>query len=59
MTCLHDPSVMELDFSEFPIMNINLSGEYSLDNLKTYADKMADRIEEVPEITRVDIVGRT
>ena len=52
-----DPSVMELDFSEFPIMNINLSGEYSLDNLKTYADKMADRIEEVPEITRVDILG--
>ena len=30
---------------------------YSLDNLKTYADKMADRIEEVPEITRVDILG--
>jgi multidrug efflux pump len=52
-----DPSVMELDFSEFPIMNINLSGEYSLDNLKTIADKMADRIEEVPEITRVDILG--
>jgi multidrug efflux pump len=52
-----DPSVMELDFSEFPIMNINLSGEYSLDNLKTFADKMADRIEEVPEITRVDILG--
>jgi len=52
-----DPTVMELDFSEFPIMNINLSGEYSLDNLKTYADKMADRIEEVPEITRVDVVG--
>ena len=52
-----DPTVMELDFSEFPIMNINLSGEYSLENLKTYADKMADRIEQVPEITRVDIVG--
>jgi multidrug efflux pump len=52
-----DPTVMELDFSEFPIMNINLSGDYSLENLKTYADKMADRIEEIPEITRVDIVG--
>lgn len=52
-----DPSVMELDFSEFPIMNINISGEYSLDNLKVFADNMADRIEEVPEITRVDILG--
>jgi|WetSurSiteA1Bulk_404760.scaffolds.fasta_scaffold00240_10 multidrug efflux pump len=52
-----DPSVMELDFSEIPIMNINLSGDYSLDNLKFYADKMAERIEEVPEITRVELVG--
>lgn len=52
-----DPSVQELDFSEYPIMNINLSGDYSLENLKVFADKMADRIEEVPEITRVDVVG--
>ena len=52
-----DPSVAELDFSEYPIMNINLSGDYSLENLKIFADEMADRIEEVPEITRVDVVG--
>ena len=53
----NEPTVAELDFSEFPIMNINLSGDYSLETLKVYADEMADRIEEVPEITRVDIVG--
>jgi multidrug efflux pump subunit AcrB len=52
-----DPVVEEFDFSDIPIMNINLSGNYSLDNLKEYAEEMADRIEEVPEITRVDIVG--
>jgi multidrug efflux pump subunit AcrB len=52
-----DPSVLEIDFSEIPIMYINLSGDYSLDNLKTFADEMVDRIETVPEITRVDIVG--
>ena len=52
-----DPTVQELDFSEYPIMNINLSGDYSLENLKVFADKMADRIEEIPEITRVDVVG--
>jgi multidrug efflux pump subunit AcrB len=52
-----DPTVAELDFSEYPIMNINLSGDYSLENLKEFGDDMADRIEEVPEITRVDIVG--
>jgi multidrug efflux pump subunit AcrB len=52
-----DPVVQELDFSEFPIMNINLSGDFSLNQLKEFADDMADKIEEVPEITRVDIVG--
>jgi multidrug efflux pump len=51
------PSVMEIDLSQIPILYINLSGDYSLDNLKIYADKMADRIETVPEITRVDVVG--
>lgn len=53
----NDPEVTELDFSEYPIMNINLVGDYSLPQLKEYADDMADEIEQVPEITRVDIVG--
>lgn len=52
-----EPSVMDIDFSQIPILYINLSGDYSLENLKTYADRMADRIETVPEITRVDVVG--
>lgn len=52
-----DPMVEELDFAEFPIMNINLSGDYSLQQLKLFADEMADRIEEVNEISRVDVVG--
>jgi multidrug efflux pump subunit AcrB len=54
---IDEPQVTELDFSEYPIMNINLSGDYSLETLKVYADDMVDRIEQVPEITRVDIVG--
>jgi multidrug efflux pump len=54
---LSQPSVGEIDFSQIPIMYINVSGDYSLDNLKQYADKMQDRIETVPEVTRVDVVG--
>ncbi len=54
---LNQPDVQEIDFSQIPIMYINVSGDYSLENLKQYADKMQDRIETVPEITRVDIVG--
>lgn len=52
-----DPEVMEIDLSEIPIMYLNVSGNYPLDHLKTYADELQDRIEELPEITRVDIVG--
>ena len=53
-----DPSVTEMNFSEMvPIMNINLSGEFSMDQLKEYAEYLEDEIEELPEITSVDIRG--
>lgn len=51
------PSVAEVNFSEFPIMNINIAGDYPLDKLKKYAEDLQDEIEGLPEITRVDIVG--
>ena len=53
-----DPSVSEMNFSEMmPIMNINLSGEFSMDQLKEYAEYLEDEIEELPEISGVDIRG--
>ena len=54
---LEDPTVSEFDISEIPIMNVNIAGDFSLDKLKDYADKLKDRIEELREITRVDLVG--
>ncbi|TSA49250.1 MAG: efflux RND transporter permease subunit [Sphingobacteriales bacterium] len=51
------PTVQEIDFSEMPIMFINLSGNYDLNKLKKYADMLKDRVEGMKEITRVDIVG--
>jgi multidrug efflux pump len=52
-----EPFVKEIDFSEFPIMTINISGDYSLDQLKKYAEVSQEKIEALKEITRVDIVG--
>lgn len=54
---LTDPSIMDIDFSEIPIMYIQISGDYELDQLKKYAEVAQDRIESLSEITRVDIVG--
>ncbi|HEY4652764.1 MAG TPA: efflux RND transporter permease subunit, partial [Pontibacter sp.] len=52
-----EPSVQDVNFSEFPIMQVNVSGNYSLDQLKNYAEDIQDRIESLSEITRVDMVG--
>ncbi len=54
---LQDPTITEFDISEVPIMNVNIAGDFSLDKLKDYADALKDRIEEMREITRVDLVG--
>lgn len=51
------PNVIELNFSEFPIMNLNISGNYDLNKLKKYADAVKDKIESMKEITRVDMIG--
>ena len=53
-----DPAIQELNISEMlPIMNINLSGEFSVDQLKEYGEYLEDKIESLPEISGVDIRG--
>jgi len=54
---LQDPVVEDIDFSEFPIININLSGDYSIEELKANAEYLEDRIESVGEISKVEIRG--
>jgi multidrug efflux pump subunit AcrB len=51
------PNVQEFAFSEMPIMFVNVSGDYDPIKLKYYADKMQDKIEELTEVTRAEIVG--
>jgi multidrug efflux pump subunit AcrB len=52
-----DPQIQEVEFSEMPIMNINMAGNYPLDKLKIFAEDLQDEIEEMPEIKRADILG--
>lgn len=52
-----DPNVFELNFSEFPIFNINLSGDFKLEELKYYAEYLEDEIEKMSEISKVEIRG--
>ncbi len=52
-----DPNVFELNFSEFPIMNLNLSGDYTVSELQEYAEMLEDEIEKISEISKVEITG--
>src|SRR5688572_24298801 len=51
------PDVQEFAFSEMPIMYVNISGDYDPVKLKQFADRLQDRVEELKQITRADIVG--
>lgn len=55
----YDPLVMDIDPSEFPIVNLNLSGDFSIDELKEYAERLEEEIETIPEISKVQIIGVT
>ncbi|MDX1478495.1 MAG: efflux RND transporter permease subunit [Saprospiraceae bacterium] len=52
-----DPLVMEVNLSEFPIMTINISGDFPMDALREYAEYLEDKIEDIEEVSKVDIKG--
>lgn len=52
-----DPVVLDIDLSRIPILNINLSGDYSIDDLVDYAEILQDEIEELGEISEATITG--
>ena len=52
-----EPTIQEIDVNEFPIININLSGDYPVDILKEKADLIKDRLESISEINAVEIRG--
>jgi len=52
-----DPIIQEINFSEFPIMQVNVSGQYGLVQLKQIAEDLQDRLETVPSILEVNLAG--
>ncbi|MEP1780170.1 efflux RND transporter permease subunit [Reichenbachiella sp.] len=52
-----DPNVFEMNFSEFPVLNINLSGDFSIQELNDHAEFLEDEIEKLTEISKVEIRG--
>jgi multidrug efflux pump subunit AcrB len=52
-----DPQVFEINLSEIPIMTVNISGDFSMDELRSYAEYLEDEIEDIDEVSKVDIKG--
>jgi len=53
-----EPNVFDLNISEeVPILNINLKGNYTTQQLKKYAEKLQDDIEDISEVKKADILG--
>lgn len=52
-----DPDVLEINTSEFPIMNVNISGNYTEQELKKYGEFLEDEIEKLSEISSADLSG--
>jgi len=52
-----EPNVFEVNLSDLPIMFINISGEYSLNELKQYAEYLQDEIESLSEIQEAEVRG--
>ncbi len=51
------PNVLEVSFSEIPIMFVNLAGAMDLNKLKKYAEELKDKIEGMKQISKVVMVG--
>jgi len=51
------PTALEVNLSDQPIMYVNLSGDYDLQKLKKFSDDLKDKLEDLSQINRIDIVG--
>ncbi len=53
-----EPNVFDLSISEeVPILNVNIQGDYKVEQLKEFAEYLQDEIEDLPEIKEVSIRG--
>ena len=51
------PTALEVNISDMPMMYVNLSGDYDMARLKKFADNLKDKLEDLPQLNRIDIVG--
>ncbi len=56
-TDILDPVISEINFSEFPILFVNVEGDVGIARLKKVAEELQDKIEGVSGVLRADLSG--
>jgi multidrug efflux pump subunit AcrB len=52
-----EPAIIEINTEEFPIMQVNIAGPYSLVRLRDVAEDLQDRLEQISSILEVRLAG--
>lgn len=54
---IEEPMINEINFSELPMLYVNISGNYGLAKLKDIADNLSDKIEAIPGVLSAEVIG--
>jgi CzcA family heavy metal efflux pump len=52
-----DPEILEVNFSDLPVIRVVLSGPFSLRRLQTFAEEFEDRIESIQGVLDARLTG--
>ncbi len=52
-----EPSIFEINFADFPIMQVNVAGPYDLVRLREVAEDLQDELEQISIVLSVDLAG--
>ena len=52
-----DPTILEISASDFPIVTINMSGDFPPDDLRRYGELMEEEIEDIKGVNDVQLKG--
>ncbi len=52
-----EPTVLEINLSQLPIVTVNMSGDFPPEELRRYAEQMEDALEDVDGVSEVNLKG--
>ncbi|MEM9846830.1 MAG: efflux RND transporter permease subunit [Bacteroidota bacterium] len=52
-----EPTVLEVNLSEIPIVSVNVSGDYGPDELREYAEFVQEELEDIKQVSEVQLKG--